>query len=168
MNDIDKRIAELSPAKRALLEQKLKQKAVNANPHQTISPRADRQETPLSFAQTRMWLLDQLEPGNPAYNRPTNIRLIGSLNVAVLEQSLNEIVRRHEVLRASFPAVDGNPTGAIAPTMTLSLPIVDISDLPNLDKQAEVQQLALLEAQLPFNLATGPLVRATCVRSTLR
>ncbi|MEG4918277.1 amino acid adenylation domain-containing protein [Microcoleus sp. B7-D4] len=163
MNDINKRIAELSPAKRALLEQRLKEKAV-ANPHQTISPRANQKEAPLSFAQTRMWLLDQLKSGNPAYNRPTNIRLVGGINVAVLEFCLNEIVRRHEVLRASFAAVDGKPVQVIAPSLTLTLPIVDISNLPSQDKQAKLQQLATEEAQRPFNLAFGSLVRANLVR----
>ncbi|MFB2983014.1 amino acid adenylation domain-containing protein [Microseira sp. BLCC-F43] len=164
MNNINQRIAQLSPAKRVLLEQRLKQKTVNGNSHQTISPRPNQEEVPLSFAQTRMWLLDQLEPGNPAYNCPTNIRLVGRLKKAALEQSINEIVRRHEVLRAKFPAVDGKPVQAIAPTLTLSLPMVDISHLPTLDKQAEVQKLAQEEAQRPFNLALDSLVRATLVR----
>ncbi|MCL1464883.1 non-ribosomal peptide synthetase [Argonema galeatum] len=162
MDDINQRIAQLSPAKRALLEQKLKEKAVKANLEQTISRTTDR--TLLSFSQIRIWLVDQLEPGNAAYNRPSNIHLAGQLNVAVLEQSLNEIVRRHEILRTSFPAVDGQPVQVIAPTLTLTWPIVELSHLPTNERKAEVQRLAVQEAQHSFNLSQLPLVRATLLR----
>ena len=164
MNDVNLRIAQLSPAKRALLEQRLKQKAVNANGFSSIERRENPNSAPLSSAQTRMWLLDQLEPGNPAYNRPSNLKLTGRLNVVALETSLNEIVRRHEVLRTSFRAVDGQPVQANAPSLALKMPIVDLSCLSLEERKNEAQRLATKEAQRPFDLSRLPLVRATLLK----
>ncbi|MFB2937533.1 amino acid adenylation domain-containing protein [Aerosakkonemataceae cyanobacterium BLCC-F154] len=164
MNDINQRLAKLSPAKRALLEQKLKQKSLEKNRELSIPRSANSDSASLSFSQVRMWLLDQLEPGNPAYNRPTNIHLTGQLNVAALEQSLNEIVRRHDILRTSFLAVDGQPVQVISATLTLSLPIVDLSHLVKNDRESEVQRLATQEAQQSFNLSQLPLIKAILVR----
>lgn len=131
MKNITERIANLSPAKRALLEQQLQKKALKTKFENKIYPRINPQEAPLSFSQQRMWLLDQLEPGNPAYNRPTNISLTGRLNVGVLEQSLNEIIRRHEILRTTFEQVNGQPFQKITPSIILKLPIVDLVTIPD-------------------------------------
>lgn len=114
---------------------------------------------PLSFAQARLWFLDQLETGSFIYNTGAAVRLIGSLNVAVLERSLNEIVRRHETLRTTFPVVEGQSVQIIAPTLEVKLPIVDLRKLPEAKRDAEVQRLATEEAQQSFNLAQGPLLR---------
>jgi len=121
-------------------------------------------ELPLSFAQQRLWFIDQLDPGNSVYNFPAAVRLKGPLNVVALKQSLDEIVRRHEALRTTFIAVDGRPAQVIAPSLTLTLPIIDLRDLPDTEREAEVQRLATTEAQRPFDLAHGPLVRATVLR----
>ena len=164
MNDINQRIAQLSPAKRALLEQKMRQKALNKNRESVIPRRENHESASLSFSQVRMWLLDRFEPGNPAYNRPTNIHLTGRLNVPILEQSLNEIVRRHEILRTSFPAVDGQPVQVISSTLTLTLPIVELSHLAESERESEVQRLATQEAQQSFNLSQLPLIRPILVR----
>jgi amino acid adenylation domain-containing protein len=162
--NINNYIAQLSPAKRALLEQQLKQKAAQTVAETSIPRLRDRDSVPLSFSQARMWFLDQLEPVNPAYNRPTNIHLAGQLNVPVLEQSLNEIVRRHDILRTSFPAVDGQPIQVIASTLTLTLPLVDLSYLPHNEREIEVQRLATQEAQQRLNLSQLPLIKAVLVR----
>jgi amino acid adenylation domain-containing protein len=119
-------------------------------------------QVPLSFSQQRMWFLDQLEPGNPAYNRPSSIRLTGPLNVAALEKSLNEIIHRHEVLRTHFPMNKGTAIQVIASNLNLTLSVTDISDCP--DRETEAQRLAASEAQRPFNLAQGPLIRAGLLR----
>ncbi|MFB2921068.1 non-ribosomal peptide synthetase [Aerosakkonema funiforme] len=164
MSEINQRIAKLSPAQRALLEKKLQEKAAKSNQKQSIPQRSDGNPAPLSFSQERMWILDQFEPGNPAYNRPSNIHLVGVLNVLALAQSLNEIVRRHEILRTSFPVVDGQAIQAIAPTLTISLPLVDLSHLPTSERDAEVQRLAIQAAQHKFNLSQLPLIQATLLR----
>ena len=121
-------------------------------------------ELPLSFAQQRLWFIDQLEPGNSVYNFPAAVRLKGPLNVVALKQSLNEIVKRHEALRTTFAIVDGRPVQVIAPLLTLTLPIVDLRELPETERETEVQRLVTNEAQRPFDLAEGPLVRATVLR----
>ncbi len=115
--------ANLSAAKQALLERRLRGKQAGISKVEPI-PRRDQQgPIPLSFAQERLWFLDQLEPDSPAYNMPVAVRLRGPLDAAVLEQSLNEIVRRHEVLRATFIDVAGQPEQVIAPGLTLD-PVV--------------------------------------------
>jgi len=119
---------------------------------------------PLSFAQQRLWFIDQLEPGNAAYNFPAAVRLKGPLNVAALEQSLNEIVRRHEVLRTTFATVDGCPVQVIAPTLTVRPAVVKLQELSEREREAEVQRLVIEEARLPFDLARGPLLRVTLLR----
>ena len=121
-------------------------------------------ELPLSFAQQRLWFIDQLEPGSSVYNFPAAVRLKGPLNVAALKKSLDEIVKRHEALRTTFAIVDGRPVQVIAPLLTLTLPIVDLRELPQPEREREVQRLATNEALCPFDLAEGPLVRTTVLR----
>ncbi|MEM7556783.1 MAG: amino acid adenylation domain-containing protein, partial [Cyanobacteria bacterium P01_A01_bin.84] len=163
MKDISQRLANLSPAKRALLEQQLQKKALQNKQESTISPIKNYQDIPLSFSQQRMWLVDQLEPGNPAYNRPTNISLTGTLNVPVLEKSLNEIIRRHEIFRTSFEEVNGKPFQKINPNITLKLPIIDLSHLEDEKTEIEIQRLAIQEAQQTFDLTQAPLLKAKLV-----
>jgi amino acid adenylation domain-containing protein len=150
-----------NPTVAGMAAETTRKQGVPAAPIQRISREG---ELPLSFAQAQIWFFEQLEPENTAFNRPVALRLTGKLNVAALEQSLNEIVRRHEVLRASFPAVDGVPVQAIAPNLSLSLPVTDISDLPDRERKAEAQRRVTEDAQRPFDLARGPLVRATLLR----
>nr|QEO74845.1 condensation domain-containing protein [uncultured bacterium] len=119
---------------------------------------------PLSYAQQRLWFLDQLEPGNPFYNIPEAVQLRNPLNVAALEQTLSEIVRRHEVLRTTFPVIEGRPAQLVGPAEGLSLKVVDLSHLPLARREAEARRLAFAEARRPFDLARGPLMRAALVR----
>jgi amino acid adenylation domain-containing protein len=121
-------------------------------------------ELPLSFAQQRLWFLAQLEPDNPLYNSPAAIRLKGELNIAALEQSLNEIVRRHEVLRTSFKTVEGRPVQVISSVTPLSLPVIDLSELPPAQQETKVRQLAIAHAQQPFALDTAPMLRVKLLR----
>ena len=121
-------------------------------------------ELPLSFGQQRLWFIDQLEPGNSVYNFPAAVRLKGPLNLVALEQSLNEIVKRHEALRTTFGVVDGQPVQVIAPLVTLTLPIVDLRELTETARETELQRLVTNEARRPFDLAEGPLVRAIVLR----
>jgi aspartate racemase len=119
---------------------------------------------PLSFSQQRLWFLAQLEPNSPAYNIPAAFRLTGLLSVTALSQSLSEIVRRHEVLRTTFPSVEGQPKQVISLHKVLTLPIIDLSELPPDQRLSEAQRLATEEAQQPFVLATGPLFRVKLLR----
>ncbi|MFZ0922507.1 MAG: amino acid adenylation domain-containing protein, partial [Candidatus Acidiferrales bacterium] len=118
----------------------------------------------LSFAQQRLWFFDQLEPGLPAYNIPAAVRLKGPLNLAALERSLNEIVGRHESLRTTFANVEGRPTQVIAPTLMIKLPVVDLRKLPVSERETEIRRLITAEAQRPFDLSRGPLIRGTVLR----
>ena len=117
-------------------------------------------DLPLSFAQQRLWFIDQLDPGNCVYNFPVAVRLKGSLNLAALEQSLNEVVRRHEALRTTFSIVDGQPSQVIAPKLIITLPVVNLRPLSEVERENEVQRLVIEEARRSFDLARGPLLRA--------
>jgi amino acid adenylation domain-containing protein len=129
-----------------------------------IVPVAREGELPLSFAQQRLWFLDQLEPGSPFYNIPGAVRLHGSPDAGVLERSLNEMVRRHEALRTTFKMVEGQPQQFIAPAQSLALPLLDLQHLHIIEMEEEVRRLATEEAQRPFDLANGPLMRGSLLR----
>lgn len=119
---------------------------------------------PASFAQQRLWFLDQLVPGNPFYNVSAAVRLSGQLNESALEQTFNEIVRRHEALRTTFVMVEGQLSQVIAPSLSLSLPVVSLQELPTAQQQIIAQQMASQEAQRPFALSAGPLLRVKLLR----
>ncbi|BAY93738.1 MULTISPECIES: non-ribosomal peptide synthetase [unclassified Tolypothrix] len=114
---------------------------------------------PTSFAQQRLWFLDQLAPGNPFYNVSTALRLKGSLNFTALRQTFNEIVRRHEILRTRFVMVDQQPVQVIAPSLTISFPLIDLRNFKSQERETQVRRIATQEAKYPFNLTTGPLLR---------
>ncbi|HEV7784598.1 MAG TPA: condensation domain-containing protein, partial [Thermoanaerobaculia bacterium] len=120
---------------------------------------------PLSFAQRRLWFLDRLQPGNAAYNIGLAFRLVGRLNLAALAAALNAVVRRHEVLRSSFPEDNGEPVQVAAAELDVPLPLVDLRGLPEADRGGLVQRLASSSSALSFDLAHGPLVRALAVRT---
>jgi NRPS condensation-like uncharacterized protein len=134
---------------------------LNASP---IVPVPRGQNLPLSFAQQRLWFLNQVEPNNTAYNILDAVRLTGSLNISALEQSLNEIVRRHEILRTTFTTVNGQPMQVIAPTLTLTVQVIDLKALPEEQQSQQSQQLAIQEAQKPFDLSKAPLLRVTLLQ----
>ena len=119
-------------------------------------------ELELSFAQQRLWFIDQLEPGSSAYNVPLGVRLRGKLKVEALERAIGEIVRRHEVLRTTFPAVGGEPRQRIAPFTGVPIQVVDFSKEEAREEKA--REWAFREAQRPFNLAEGPLLRVLLLR----
>ncbi|HXO22566.1 MAG TPA: amino acid adenylation domain-containing protein [Thermoanaerobaculia bacterium] len=114
-------------------------------------------ELPASFAQARLWFLEQLGIGGAAYNLPAGLRLTGSLDPAALAAALAAIVRRHECLRTTFAAVEGRVIQVVAPPSALPLPIVDLSGLPGLE--GEASKIAGEAAKVPFDLTRGPLLR---------
>jgi amino acid adenylation domain-containing protein/non-ribosomal peptide synthase protein (TIGR01720 family) len=132
---------------------------------QILEEEVNEPETfPLSFAQHRMWFLDQFEPNSPLYNIPTAVRLTGALNISALGASLSEIVRRHEALRTRFITRGELPVQVIAPAQPVRFSIIDLGGLPDATREAKVQQLAIAEVSQPFNLAHDPLLRATLLR----
>jgi NRPS condensation-like uncharacterized protein len=124
---------------------------------------------PASFAQQRLWFIDQLIPGNAIYNVPTVIRLTGRLNTSALEQTFKEIVRRHEVLRTTFKVLDGQPLQAIsaescANGLTIPLCVLDLGQLPPDEREREVNRIVNAEIERPFDLSQGPLLRVTLLQ----
>lgn len=126
-----------------------------------IVPAERKGRLPLSYAQQRLWFLDQLERGNAAYNMILGLRLQGKTKVAALKWSLNEIVKRHEILRSRFPEVEGNAVLEILEELPLAVEQEDFSCFPEQEQQKLVQQSLEEEAVRPFDLTSGPLLRAS-------
>jgi amino acid adenylation domain-containing protein len=145
--------APMSPEeKKRLLAELLKKKAAAPKTY------------PASFAQRRFWFLDQLEPGSPVYNIETPMLLRGAYEPEAVERTVNEIVRRHESLRTVFRVVDDEPVQHVLPSLHLSVPFVDLTGLDDVARFAELRRLSAASALAPFDLAEGPLLRATLVR----
>ena len=166
MPDFTNDLETLSPERRKLVELLLKAEAQAAQPQPALNPVTETspEARPLSFAQQRLWFIDQLQPGSSAYNIRTVVRLTGRLNVAALADSLNEIVRRHEVLRTTFAHTDGQPCQVVAPTLHIPLPVVELESLPVAGRELQIPQLTAEETERPFDLRQGPLLRARLLR----
>ena len=121
-------------------------------------------DLPLSFAQQRLWFLDRFTPESAVYNVPAAVSIHGELRVDVLDKSLREVVRRHEVLRTVFPARDGKPVQQIKPLASSVLRVVDLTELSREASEQEAKRLLTLEAAEPFDLAVGPLIRVVLLR----
>ncbi|NEO31127.1 MAG: amino acid adenylation domain-containing protein [Symploca sp. SIO3C6] len=130
----------------------------------SILPIPRDKELPLSFAQQRLWFLQQLQPDSSFYNEYGALQLTGSLDIAAFEQSLNGIVRRHEAMCTTFKMVEGEPVQTIAPSLTLTLPVVDLCELPEAEQAKEVQRLSIEQSQRPFDLVQDPLFRFTLLQ----
>jgi thioesterase domain-containing protein len=157
--------SQLSAAKRALLEKRLRRELPPARmrpPH--ITPRPPGSRVPLSFEQEQLWLDAQLAPGAAIDAEFITVTMTGPLDLDALEQSLNEIIRRHVLMRTTFPVVDGQPMQVIHPAATFALPVVDLRRLPRAEREAEAIRRATEEARQGFDLARGPLLRATLMQ----
>ncbi|MUG92160.1 amino acid adenylation domain-containing protein [Scytonema sp. UIC 10036] len=117
-----------------------------------------------SFAQERLWFLHQLEPKSTFYNISVAVRFTGRLNEVALQQSLCEIVRRHEALRTTFTTVEGQPMQVISPNVNLTTKVIDLRQLSKTHREAKAMNVAAAEAQKPFDLAQGPLLRTTLLQ----
>ncbi|HEX7331329.1 MAG TPA: amino acid adenylation domain-containing protein [Pyrinomonadaceae bacterium] len=126
------------------------------------------QNAPLSHAQSRLWFLHQYERDNTAYNMPGAVRLLGDLDVNVLEQSLTEVIRRHEILRTVFVMSEDEPAQVVLPSRRLRIPVTDLSDVPESERETEALRLATVAAQQPFDLSAGPLIRFSLLRLNTR
>ena len=165
MSDSYESIAQLSAEKLALLSKRLKEKRAGSG-RKAILKRDVAQATmsPLSFAQQRLWFIEQLQPGTAVYNVPSALRMTGNLDVACLYEALQKVVRRHEVLRTRFAAIDGEPIQLIDPNGNLDIPLIDLAALPALQREAFVKHWVTAETFSPFDLEHGPLLRATLLR----
>jgi hypothetical protein len=155
MSDLLKRLEALSPDKRELVLQKLKKQ--QQSPFFTLVSR--EQYLPLSFAQQRLWFLDQLEGENGVYNVPFFLQLQGFVNIVALEEAIREIVQRHEVLRTSFCVVDESPIQVIHAHPQLTMQVLDWRQLTEENQLSKAQHLATEELQQPFDLSNPPLLR---------
>ena len=124
----------------------------------------ESQTFPVSFAQQRLWFLAQLEPDSPFYNMFKAVRLNGRINIEVLERSLNEIIRRHEVLRTNFDVVEGKPVQVIAPQATIKPVVLDLQGFSGQEQSEQLQRLATQDQLQPFDLTQGLLLRVTLVQ----
>lgn len=164
MGSLNDRVAALSAERRIILERYLQRKKLDLVPDK-IPIRANKYTpVPLSFAQQRLWFLDQLEPGHSFYNLPFAMRLSGPLALAKLEQSLNAIIARHEGLRTSFIIVNGGPMQVVAPDRHVVIKIADLSSLPEGEREVEAARLAQEEGHAPFDLEHDLLLRTTVLR----
>ena len=155
---------ELSAAKRTLLEKRLQGALRNTVREPAIARRTTGGQAPLSFAQQRLWFLDQLEPGSPVYNVIEALHLEGPLDLTALERSFSEIVRRHESLRTNFVCVEGQPAQIITPEREFKISVVDMRALSQEERHTEVKQLVREEARRPFDLTRDLLLRVALVR----
>jgi amino acid adenylation domain-containing protein/FkbM family methyltransferase len=157
MSEISQRIEALSPEKLALLSRRLKEKTRQRARKQSILRRADSNLYPLSLEQQRLWFMNQLQPNSSFYNMGGAMRLTGDLKIEILEQTLSEIARRHEVLRSSFPMIQGVPAQVVAPPAAIKL---KVHDLRNVAEREEVAaRMINEEIEKPFDLANERLFR---------
>jgi amino acid adenylation domain-containing protein len=129
-----------------------------------LKPVARNSNLPLSFAQQRLWLLQQLEPTSAAYNGSNALMMEGNINLEALTDSISEIIRRHEILRTSFDLINGQAVQKISDELKISLPIIDLQNLSDIEQQAEIKRLTEIDAQKPFDLTQAPLLRLTLIK----
>src|SRR5213594_4160281 len=161
-DEITKKVEGLSPAKRTLLDLRMKKKEAEAAVEGGIPHREGRQKAALSFAQQRLWFLQQLETESPAYNVYGSVKLKGRLNEEALRRSLKEIVRRHEALRTRFVEVEGRAMQVVGDGAEVELPIIELSGVQ--ERERETLRLAIEEANIPFDLGRGPLLMGKLLR----
>ncbi|HET7132460.1 MAG TPA: condensation domain-containing protein, partial [Gammaproteobacteria bacterium] len=125
-----------------------------------IPVRPDPRTAPLSFFQRQMWVIDQLAPGSPAYNLLRGLRLRGRLDIGILESAFNAVIRRHEVLRTTFTAEDGEPVQCVQPELTIRIGVTSLERFPAEERETKAQSLATAESLRPFDLSQLPLLRA--------
>ena len=157
-------VAEYSDAKRNLLEKYLRGELGAPRATPTIPRRNPDQTIPLSYAQEQVWLHSQLAPELPLYNEPVTIHYSGKLNVAALEKSFNEILRRHEAWRTSFTVVEGKPVQEVRAHLSISLPVLDLRSLPIEQRETAALSVATEDARNPLDLAQIPLFRVRLIR----
>ena len=171
MKDTHKGVFDFSPNQRALLDALLRREGMDPSGCGKICRQASVNDAtrgartfPLSFAQERVWFMDRLTPGSPVFNLNCDWRFTYPIDIATLRRSVNEMVRRHESLRTSFGLNDGEPVQIVANSVNVALPVMDLSDLAEAEREAAVLRIATEEARRPFDLTRGPLLRTTLLK----
>ena len=154
----------MQTARRKLLARLLDEEGVELPAQRAMTAQEGAEPPPLSFAQERLWFLDQLDPGSAAYNIARALRLKGVLDRQALAHGIDEIVRRHEILRTAFPCVDDRPIQQVLAQFKIDVPLVDLSALPRPQRRVEATRLLSEEAGARFHLERGPLVKARLIR----
>src|SRR5258706_4830059 len=166
--DIQIRLASLSPAKRALLELKLKQGRTGIAESLTIPRRVNNESAPLSFAQQRLWFLSQLEPESCVYNERSALRLDGALNLEALPGEINTIIARHEFLRTTYAMADGGkPLQRIGAAKVIDLPLFDVSEIAEHQRDDEVHRIAAELRDQSFDLGKDLPLRLALIKLAL-
>ena len=160
----EKWIKDLSPAKRSLLEIKLKNRAATHPSVSIIPKRKGFNRAPLSFSQQRLWFVKELDPDSPAYNVTTTLKLKGTLNEAILNKALGLVVDRHESLRTTFVIENEFPVQLIAESQPAELFIKDYSHLSASEREAECRKYILREAQYIYDLSQAPPFRCSLLK----
>ncbi len=160
-NGAGDRLAGLSPAKRALFERRLREAAAS---NEAIPRKTRTGPSPLSSAQQRIWMIDQLTPGTLAYNVPRAMRLRGAIDEDALQRALGAIVARHEILRTVYKVVEGNPAQVVLEAPVLEVRREDLGGLGDAYRAAAVEKLLIEDARRPFDLSRDMMLRATLVR----
>lgn len=163
MKDINERIAALSPEQRALFELRLKHKNLQIKKSTSIIKRKLTDVLYLSLSQERLWLLHQLQPDTPLYNESSLLRFTGVIKTIFLETSINEIIKRHEILRTSFQIIDEQTLQVIAPSLTFKLITINLQTYPEAETEAKVKQIVTENSRQPFDLNQAPLFRGTLI-----
>jgi hypothetical protein len=156
--------SDLADEREELFARLLADEGIELSKTSAIKPANKTSDIPLSFAQQRLWFLNQLEPESAFFNISFAVLVSGPINISSFQQSLNEIVRRHSVLRTTFPSVEGNAIQSIAQHLNLPVKIVDLCGLAESEQQAEVQSLALAHGQCIFELTECPLLEIALLR----
>ena len=159
-------VTQLDIAIAAIAQLRSQERGLILPPIQAIE--GDREQLPLSWAQERLWFLNQLEGASATYNMPAAVKIAGDLDINALQQALSEIVHRHEILRTSIQTVNGLPIQVIHPQVTTSINVVDLQQLLAPERETLLEQQIQLEASIPFNLENAPLIRCILLQVTDR
>ena len=155
----------MTDARRILLQKYLQGKpSVAPASSRTITRRVPNAPATVSFSQERLWVLDQLLPGSSVFNVPMAVRLHVPIDELVLEDSINEIIRRHEILRTTFVTENGFPVPVVSPNLKIRLTVNDLSNLSAAEAETKGKSLSRVAAEHPFDLLQGPLIRASLIR----
>lgn len=154
----------MSSAKRRLLEKYLRGEVARQNWDLPIEPRVAGAPVPLAPYQHLLWLSAQMAASEPAYNEPVTLHHRGLLDGEILERSFNEVIRRHEILRTTFASVDGEVVQAVHDHLTIQIPFLDLSNLPQEERERQANQVAVADSRRLFDLGVGPLLRARLVK----